>query len=73
MVGVMVPHRVICANGHLCKPRPNSISNGAGICITCAGYDPLVAERNFRERLQELEITLLEPKYLGKDKPHRAV
>lgn len=72
-LGVMKPHQVLCAKGHQCKPRPNSLSNGSGICITCSGNDPAIAEHNFRQRLQELGVTLIEPNYLGKDKPHRAV
>lgn len=33
----------------------------AGICRTCAGRDPVVAEAAFRARLAQLGATLLEP------------
>ncbi|MFF3654914.1 hypothetical protein [Streptomyces olivochromogenes] len=65
------PHRVRCAQGHDCTPRPNTVQQGGGICRTCAGNDPKVAEAAFRGRLAELGATLLEPKWLGADSPHR--
>ena len=54
------PHHVRCAAGHDCAPRPGSIRNGRqGICLTCAGHDPVVAEVAFRARLTELGATML--------------
>lgn len=30
-------HRVICAAGHACAPRPAGVQQGRGICPKCAG------------------------------------
>lgn len=72
-LGTDRPHRVICANGHECNPRPNSILRGQGVCLVCVGRSSVVAERNFRARLAELGATLLEPKWLGGNTPHRVL
>jgi hypothetical protein len=68
--GANKPHRVICASGHECHPRPGGLRVGRGVCITCAGKDPAVAEAAFRARLEELGATLLEPKWRGVGNPH---
>lgn len=65
------PHRVRCAAGHECQPRPNSVQQGGGICRVCARNDPATAEAAFRGRLGELGATLLEPAWRGSHKPHR--
>lgn len=65
------PHRVRCAAGHEVTPRPNNVQQGDGICRTCAGLDPNEAEAAFRARLAAAGATLLEPRWLGVDKPHR--
>jgi hypothetical protein len=70
-LGTMKPHRVRCAAGHECNPRPHSLRNGQGICRACAGKDPKAAEVAFRARVEELGGVVLEPEWLGKDKPHR--
>lgn len=31
------PHRVRCASGHECTPRPDAVQGGQGICRRCAG------------------------------------
>ncbi|MFB7574685.1 GIY-YIG nuclease family protein [Streptomyces sp. NPDC056165] len=72
-LGSNKPHRVECAKGHACSPRPKGLREGKGLCRTCAGKDPLVAEAAFRARLAEVGATLLEPKYLGRGKPHRVM
>ncbi|MEU7222296.1 hypothetical protein [Streptomyces chrestomyceticus] len=71
-LGNRLPHRVRCAEGHDCSPRPSSLVRGQGICAVCVGHDPATAEAAFRARLAELGATLLEPRYLGSGKPHRA-
>ena len=68
--GANKPHRVICAAGHECSPRPGGVRLGRGVCATCAGKDPAAAEAAFRARLQELGATLLEPEWRGVDNPH---
>lgn len=70
-LGALTPHRVRCQNGHDCAPRPKCIQQGQGICRTCAGVDPKAAEENFRKRVADLGGVVLEPVWLGKDKPHR--
>jgi hypothetical protein len=65
------PHRVMCASGHQCSPRPESVQQGQGICQTCAGRDTKVAEAWFRARLAEAGAVLLEPKWLGARVRHR--
>jgi single CXXC unit len=34
--GTMRPHHVRCACGRDCYPRPNSVQQGDGFCVTCA-------------------------------------
>lgn len=70
-LGANTPHRVRCAAGHDCAPRPASVRKGGGVCVTCAGKDPRVAEAAFRARLAEMGATLLEPTWLGSMVPHR--
>lgn len=53
-LGTMTPHRVRCAEGHDCAPRPNNVVNGRGVCQVCAGTDPVSAEARFRARVEEL-------------------
>lgn len=67
-LGTGEPHRVLCAEGHECAPRPNSVQKGQGLCPTCAGNSPTAAEAAFRARLAELGGTLLEPQWLGSGK-----
>jgi hypothetical protein len=64
------PHRVRCAAGHECRPRPSSVQQGQGICQTCAQRDPAATEAAFRARLTQLGATLLEP-YKSNNHPHR--
>lgn len=64
-------HRVRCAAGHEGTPRPNSVQQGQGLCRTCAGNDPKVAEAEFRARVEALGGVVLEPAWLGKSKGHR--
>lgn len=65
------PHRVKCASGHDCTPRPDSIQKGGGLCRTCAGQEPAVSEAMFHARIAELEGVVLEPMWLGARIPHR--
>ncbi|MET8687997.1 hypothetical protein ABZV77_27695 [Streptomyces sp. NPDC004732] len=70
-LGANEPHRVQCAAGHECRPRPAQVRRGDGICRACAGRDPQVAEANFRARIAELGGVVLEPVWLGATTPHR--
>ena len=71
-LGSWTPHRVRCANGHVCRPIPATVVYGAGVCRTCVGNDSEAAAAAFQARLTELGAELLEPEWLGKDRPHRA-
>lgn len=70
-LGAQKPHRVRCAAGHECLPRPANIHSGWGFCKICAGQDPATTEKAFRARLAELGATLLEP-YRNSKTPIRA-
>lgn len=70
-LGSNTPHRIRCSEGHENSPRPSGIAKGRGLCRTCAGIDPRVAERAFRERIEALGGAVLEPKWLGANTPHR--
>lgn len=65
------PHACLCSEGHQCAPRPGHLRKGVGMCRTCAGMDPRVAEAAFRARVEELGGEVLEPTWLGSGKPHR--
>ena len=69
-LGTNKPHWVRCKAGHDCYPRPNTLARGIGICRTCAGSDPAVAEAKFRERLAELGAVPLFEEYRGRNRPH---
>lgn len=70
-LGTMTPHRVRCAANHDCSPRPNNVVSGQSVCRVCVGRDPATAEAEFRARLDGLGVTLLEPRWLGTETPHR--
>lgn len=53
-LGCMEKHRVRCAAGHECAPKPNNVINGRGVCGTCASNHPATAEERFRARVAEL-------------------
>lgn len=66
-------HRVICAEGHECRPRPKDLQQGDGLCRECAadrlrgrpqparqrGPGSVQAEARFRARIAELNGTVL--------------
>jgi hypothetical protein len=70
-LGVRQRHRIRCAEGHICSPRPSDVRRGTGICRICSGSDPATAEAAFQARVAELGGTVIEPTWLGKDRPHR--
>ncbi|MET9605213.1 hypothetical protein ABZZ17_09110 [Streptomyces sp. NPDC006512] len=70
-LGNGIPHRVRCAAGHLCMPRPSNVQQGQGLCRTCARKDPAAASAAFLERLTADGAVLLEPAWLGVHAPHR--
>lgn len=72
-LGGKIPHRVICRQGHPCRPRPSDVLKGHGACLTCVGKDPAVTERAFREGIAKLGGRVLEPVWLGARKAHRII
>lgn len=70
-LGKDAPHRVRCAAGHDCSPRPTHVRRGTGLCRTCAGRDSEAAWKNFRMRVEELGGTVLEQNWLGANTPHK--
>lgn len=68
--GGHTPHHVRCPSGHDCYPRPNDLRRGRGICRTCAGVDPVLAEAQFRERLATIGATPLFETWAGMNRPH---
>lgn len=64
------PHLVRCANGHECRPRPNDVQQGDGICRTCAGSDTAAAEAAFLVRLKEIGAEPLYGEWAGTKAPH---
>lgn len=64
------PHRVRCAAGHDCNPRPNDVAQGCGICLMCAGKHPAPAEARFLELLAKLGATPLYTEWLGTERRH---
>lgn len=53
-LGAHEKHDCMCAQGHLCSPRPAGVASGKSICRICACRDPHVVEERFRERVTEL-------------------
>lgn len=72
-LGRNTPHRVICRNGHEATPTPGSLAQGRGLCRACAGKDPLTAWRAFQDRVAELGGRVMEPEWLGCQRPHRVI
>jgi hypothetical protein len=44
----------LCFNNHICFPTPNSVQQGGGMCIKCAGQCPEEAEKNFIKNIKKL-------------------
>lgn len=63
-LGSMKPHRVRCEAGHDCKPVPNSVQQGQGICRRCAGsvWDALYVVVNPVLHTLKFGITSGEPR-----------
>lgn len=75
-LGSYKPHRVRCAAGHECRTWPSGVSRSRGICRTCGGKEGAktrvaAAEAAFRARVEAQGGTVLEPGWLGTNKPHR--
>lgn len=70
-LGSQTPHRLVCAAGHECAPRPSGVAGGQGICNACAGNDSGYAWNQFRDLVAELGGVVLESEWLGNNRPHR--
>lgn len=66
-------HRVICSNGHLCDPRPGYVRSGGGICRVCSRTDSATAWKEFKQKTKATGGAVIEPRWLGKAAPHRAI
>lgn len=71
--GSDAPHAAICPVGHECLPRHSGLLRGEGMCRTCAGNDPVRAERGFRDRVAALGGCVVEETWLGNKSPHRVI
>ena len=69
-LGALSGHHVRCVAGHDTWPKPNNVQQGHGICRTCCGLDPVVAEAAFRRRLAEIGATPLFSEWLGVNRQH---
>lgn len=72
-LGVNGPHRVRCREGHESWPWPSRVRDGGGICRTCAGQDPEMLDRSFRDLVAARGGQVLEGKWLGSHAPHRII
>ena len=50
---------VRCSAGHFCHPIPNQVRQGGGLCPTCTGRDPVVAEARFRRAVADANAEML--------------
>jgi hypothetical protein len=48
------PVECLCASGHKCSPRPDSIRRGQGMCLKCAGLCPEECENKFIKNIEKL-------------------
>lgn len=72
-LGANEPHKILCEFNHLCTPSPNNVMRGQGICKICARQDPIFAEQNFMNLLEELGATPVWDKWIGANKPHKVI
>lgn len=58
-LGARIPHLCQCVNGHKCRPVPDHVQRGGGICLTCAGkeWNVLYVVRNPVARCVKFGIT----------------
>jgi hypothetical protein len=71
-LGSAVQHRIRCREGHEAAPTPNAVQRGQGICWTCSGSNPQAAWDEFKTNVKKQGGAVVEPRWLGKDKRHRA-
>jgi len=72
-LGVNVPHRVVCPEGHETTAIPSYVRVGGGMCGICAPTSTIGAEQRFRALVASLGGTITEPAWLGAKIPHRLV
>ncbi|WP_202234497.1 hypothetical protein [Actinacidiphila reveromycinica] len=62
-LGNQTSHRVRCAKGHHCTPRPTNVMSGQGICSICAGaWDVLYVVADQWSELVKVGITSGDPR-----------
>lgn len=69
-LGARTKHHCLCAAGHDCYPRPNSLQQGNGVCWLCSGRNADVAEAGFRARVEALGGVVLYDEWRGANQPH---
>lgn len=72
-LGSQTPHRIRCVRGHEVTTTPSQVRARRTCCRTCSRRDSDAAAREFRARLTQMGATLLEPKWLGNQYPHRVM
>jgi hypothetical protein len=70
-LGVNRGHRIRCPLGHETVSVPSYLRRGGGLCNICAPTSRIRAERRFRDLVERVGGVVLEPKWLGSNKPHR--
>jgi hypothetical protein len=62
--GNQQPHRVRCAAGHECAPRPNNVTQGSGFCLVCtwASQDVVYVVVDQSRQLVKFGITSGDPR-----------
>lgn len=77
-LGARKPHLCRCSAGHECRPLPNNVQQGEGICRACADQNnPVTAQRKDAARREFFSGVaaqggvVLEQEWLGVNKPHR--
>lgn len=66
-------HKVICANGHECNPRPDDLRTRKNPCGICAGNNAQDAERRYRLHLAEIGAIPAWDIWAGTNKPNKVI
>jgi len=72
-LGSNIPHHIRCSYYHDGYPRPSAIAQGQGICFTCAGNNPKVAENDFKNALIRMGATLIDTEWYGTKRQYKTI
>lgn len=70
-LGATRAHLIRCEIGHEMRKLASSVLGKAPSCLVCIRRDPATAEAAFRLAVSRFGGEVLEPKWLGTEKPHR--